>query len=542
MSELHLRLHDTLTGQLAPLVPRQPGAVGVYTCGPTTYDVAHVGHARAAIAPDVLVRHLRGQGLKVTYVRNITDVDDNILKRALRDGSTPLELSDRMAKLYQDDMRAMGCAQPDVEPRVSEHIPAIVALVEKLVALGSRLRGDHAERRAGRLLQRPRLPRVRQALQARRRRHARGRPRRGLRGEARSARLRPVEGVRHAGGVGLGQPVGQGAARAGTSSARRCRRATWGTASTSTAEAWTSSSPTTRTRLPRARRPTRARATSSGSGSTTASSTSTRRRCRSRSATSSPSATCSARNDAEALRYFLLTVHYRGPIGFDVENRCTACNGLRLSRDPAEACSACGLVSAGRVLFPGVVEAERRVDYLYQALARLNGIQGPTGVTMAASVPRELLPFTKLAADARERVAAALDDDLNTPVALAVLGELAKAANELADLIQKRKKDADLQRAAPLVAAKLHAAIQAALKPLGLLQTPADVYRERTQKQRLAILGLTAEQVEARLVERTAARQAKDFARADALRKELDAKGIEVADSPEGSTWRVSPP
>src|SRR5690242_21765385 len=97
MSDIHLRLHDTLTARLTPLVPRHPGAVGVYSCGPTTYDVAHVGHARAALAPDVLVRHLRTQGMRVTYVRNITDVDDKILARAQRDGGSPLDLSARMA-------------------------------------------------------------------------------------------------------------------------------------------------------------------------------------------------------------------------------------------------------------------------------------------------------------------------------------------------------------------------------------------------------------------------------------------------------------
>src|SRR5437868_3332740 len=119
---LSLRLHDTLSAQLVPLVPRRPGEVRVYTCGPTTYDVAHIGHARAAIAPDVLVRHLRAQGLAVTYVRNVTDVDDKILKRAEQQGVPPMELSARMTALYEEDVRAVGCVDPDVQPKVSEHI------------------------------------------------------------------------------------------------------------------------------------------------------------------------------------------------------------------------------------------------------------------------------------------------------------------------------------------------------------------------------------------------------------------------------------
>src|SRR4051812_22087631 len=132
MPELHLRLYDTLTARLTPLVPRRPGEVGVYTCGPTTYDVAHVGHARAAIVPDILVRHLRAQDRRVTYVRNITDVDDKILERARKEGVAPTELSARMAKLYQEDVRAVGCLEPEVEPKVSEHIPDIVALIRGL--------------------------------------------------------------------------------------------------------------------------------------------------------------------------------------------------------------------------------------------------------------------------------------------------------------------------------------------------------------------------------------------------------------------------
>src|SRR4051812_22791785 len=137
MSELRLELYDTLTAKLTPLVPRQPGLVRIYCCGPTVYDVAHAGHARAALAPDILVRHLRGQGMKVLYVRNITDVDDKILKRASESGEAPTALSARMAGLYQEDVRAEGCLDPDVEPKVSEHIPEIIALIEKLVALGA---------------------------------------------------------------------------------------------------------------------------------------------------------------------------------------------------------------------------------------------------------------------------------------------------------------------------------------------------------------------------------------------------------------------
>jgi cysteinyl-tRNA synthetase len=227
-----------------------------------------------------------------------------------------------------------------------------------------------------------------------------------------------------------------------------------------------------------------------------------------------------ARNDPEALRYFLLTVHYRGPIAFDTHKR-----------------------DDGRVVFPGVLEAERRVDYLYATLDRLEALGGGgalgEGEPLPAKLPKDLAPITALAGEARARVDAALDDDLNTPVALSIIAEVAKAGNELADLAQRRRKDQEVARAAPALARRLGAALRASLDVLGLLSTLPAAYQARTRARRLALLHKTSEQIEAKLAERAEARLAKDFARADALRKELEADGIEVADSPTGTTWRV---
>ncbi len=95
------RLYNTLTRTTEPLTPAGE-RVTIYCCGPTVYDVPHAGHARAALAPDLLVRRLRSKGFQVTYVRNITDVDDKILARAEKNGEAPLELSRRMAVVYQE--------------------------------------------------------------------------------------------------------------------------------------------------------------------------------------------------------------------------------------------------------------------------------------------------------------------------------------------------------------------------------------------------------------------------------------------------------
>src|SRR5262245_46054596 len=128
-----LRIYNTLTRNNEPLALRTPGEASVYCCGPTVYDVPHAGHARAALAPDLLVRRLTHQGIKVTFVRNITDVDDKILERSRKNGESPLELSQRMALVYQQEMAACGCLAPTHEPRVSESVPEIIELIVKLI-------------------------------------------------------------------------------------------------------------------------------------------------------------------------------------------------------------------------------------------------------------------------------------------------------------------------------------------------------------------------------------------------------------------------
>ena len=97
-------LYDTLTGSKQPFRPLEAGKCGIYCCGPTVYDMSHIGHARAAIAPDVLVRFLRHRGFEVNYVRNITDVDDKIIRRANENGSDPTAVSERYTEEYLRDL------------------------------------------------------------------------------------------------------------------------------------------------------------------------------------------------------------------------------------------------------------------------------------------------------------------------------------------------------------------------------------------------------------------------------------------------------
>ena len=137
-----LRLQDTLTGETRPLEPIEPGRVGIYSCGPTVYGPAHIGNFRSFLFADVLVRHLRRQGLAVTWVMNVTDVDDKIIRGAAEAGISIAELAERWLERFHADARALRMTTPDVLPRATEHIEAMVALIETLLEKGHAYRTD----------------------------------------------------------------------------------------------------------------------------------------------------------------------------------------------------------------------------------------------------------------------------------------------------------------------------------------------------------------------------------------------------------------
>jgi len=522
MPETSLRLFDSLTATAQPFVPRVPAQaetateVGIYCCGPTVYDVAHVGHARAALAPDVLVRHLRAEGFPVKYVRNVTDVDDKILNRAKESGEDPLALSSRMTALYQEDIRALGCSQPDVEPKVSDHIPDIIAIIERLIERGAAYAVDtpagsrdvyYAVRTFegyGKLSKRKIEDLVVGArVEANETKKdpldfalwkgcageawgwdspwGKGRPGWHIECSAMSARHLGHGFDVHCGGMDLVFPhheneiaQSEGAYPEGGAFAR-----TWihnGFVNIDKEKM----------------------AKSLGNFVTIRQ--------------------VYERNDPEALRYFLLSVHYRGPIQFDTA----------------------GSLAEGRVTFPGVIEAERRVDYLYQTLDRLRALALSDKPGTLGVMPPSVSSYLAIANDALPRLRAALDDDLNTPVALSVIAEVAKAGNEFADAAQ-RKKDPMLSKLAPYVASRLAKALVDVTERLGLLQAmPAD-YAARTRALRLAIRGLSAEAIDQMVQGRGAARAEKDFAKADQIRVELTNLGIEIFDGTVGTSWRILP-
>ena len=139
---MSVRLLDTLSGSVRALEPLEPGHVRVYTCGPTVYGPAHVGNFRSFLFADLLVRHLRWRGLRVTWVMNLTDVDDKIIRGATAAGIGIDALAAQWIARFDEDARTLRMIRPDVVPRATEHIPEMVTLLERLLAAGNAYRTD----------------------------------------------------------------------------------------------------------------------------------------------------------------------------------------------------------------------------------------------------------------------------------------------------------------------------------------------------------------------------------------------------------------
>src|SRR5450631_2405478 len=131
-----LHIHNSMTGLKQELRPIQPGRAGLYVCGVTVYDYCHVGHARCYVAFDVIRRWLRYRGLDVTYVRNITDIDDRIISRAAENGEPIDALTRRFTAAMHEDFAALRIEPPDHEPRATEYIPGMIAMIARLIERG----------------------------------------------------------------------------------------------------------------------------------------------------------------------------------------------------------------------------------------------------------------------------------------------------------------------------------------------------------------------------------------------------------------------
>ena len=451
-----LRLHNNLTRQLEPFAPLDPAAPTLYVCGPTVYNYVHIGNARGPVVFGVLADLLRRRYGKLRYARNITDVDDKI-NAAAKDQGVPIStITDRFAAAYREDMAALGVVPPDIEPEATAHIPQIIAMIEQLISSGHAYaaeghvlfsvasfadygklsRRDPEEMLAGARVEV--APYKRDAgdfvlwkpssddLPGWDSPWGRGRPGWHIECSAMAAaHLGPTIDI-HAGGVDLQFPhheneIAQSVcAHGGQTFARfwlHNGMLNFGGAKMSKSLG----------NIERVHDLVR-------------------------------------QHPPEALRYALLSAHYRQPL------------------DWSDAL---------------IEQSVRTLDRLYGTLRDLAEVEA------VASIPAS--------------VEAALDDDLNTPLALA---EVARIASEA----RKAESGGDKQR--------LKRELLGAGLALGLLQqAPADWFG------RGAAEGDDA-RIQALIDERIAAKQARDFARADAIRDQLAAENIVLEDTPQGVRWK----
>ncbi len=517
-------VHDTFTATKRELELREPGRCGVYCCGPTVYDLCHVGNARAALVPDVVVRFLRQQGLQVKYVRNITDIDDKIIARANADGVPAMAVAERFADEYHRDMAALGMLTPDVEPRVSGHLPEIVALIERLLARGLAYvaDGDVYYRVAafadyGRLGKR----RPEELLEGA-----------GSRVEVDARKESPLDfalwKAAKPGEPAWDSPWGPGrpgwhiecsamcGSHLGETFDIHCggRDLIFPHHENEIAQSQGAYGPGTFARywLHNGFIDFAGEKMSKSLGNFFT----TRE--------------VLALHDPETVRYFLLTVHYRSGLNFDVRVDCPAC-GAELDREAQDRgrCEACGAEPGrealrARVRFPGLEEADDRLAYVYATLAGARRLLREAG---AAAPAAPAGPGPLLAAFCEH-----MRNDFNTSGALGTLSRPLAEANTLLAAAKGVDKAARL-----LWLAGFLADMDQVARILGCFGDDADVWLQRRRDRRAQQAGLDLGRVESLLAERRQARAAKDWARSDAIRDELAALGLVVKDGPAGTTW-----
>lgn len=461
-----IRIHNSLTGEKEELKPFVPGRIGMYVCGDTVYDLGHMGHARSKIVFDMVRRYLMWRGFTVNFVRNITDIDDKIIRRAAEHGKPIGEFTAYYIGQMHEDYDALGLLRPDHEPRATQYVPQMIALAERLIARGyayvadsgdvlysvakfgpyGRLSGKvPSELRAGARVEvdetkrdpldfvlwkqaKPGEPSWPSPWGA-------GRPGWHIECSAMSEQLLGTHFDIHGGGMDLKFPhheneIAQSCAASGDVFAKIWMHNGFLTVDNEKMAKSLGNFFTIRDTLKTVR-------------------------------------------DPEVIRYFILSSHYRGPLNYTPEQ---------------------------------LEQADAALSRLYTALRDLPAIRGST--------PGE----------ATARFQHVMDDDFNTPEALAVLQTLTREINSARAAGQ------------PDRVAGLGDELRTLAGVLGLARVePAEWFRRSAR----AASTLGDAEIERRIQERLAARKAKNWPQSDRIRDELAAAGILVEDKPGGvTTWR----
>ena len=459
-----LQIFNTLSKTKEPFSPINSEHVGIYVCGMTVYDFCHMGHARVLVMFDIITRHLRRQFPKVTYVRNITDIDDKIIKRAIDNGESIDQLTNRFIDAMHEDEKALGILPPDVEPRATESMNEIFYMIETLVEKGIAYQGKGGDvyysvrkfpnygKLSGKNLDdleagarvdveddkddpldfvlwkmaKPEEPSWESPW-------GDGRPGWHIECSAMSSNHLGNHFDIHGGGMDLSFPHHENEI-AQSEGAHDCKFVnTWMHVGFVNVNEEKMSK-------------------SLGNFFTI------------REVLES--------YDGETLRYFILSSHYRSPLNFSDAN---------------------------------LDNAKNAITKLYTSL---RGLKSSTAST--DEISQRL--------DYEQRFDAALDDDFNTPIALSILFEISKQIN------LEKEKDVDFASALSGLLVRLGGY-------LGILQnSPEDFLKQGVQ--------LSDEEIDQKIKDRNLARSEKDFVLSDQIRDELEAHGIILEDSAEGTSWR----
>jgi cysteinyl-tRNA synthetase len=486
------RIYDTREGKKVDLITREPGKVGIYACGVTVYDLCHVGHARTLVAFDVIARHLKSRGLAVRLVRNITDVDDKIIRKGNAEGRSAAAVAQHYADAMSADMAALGIAPPDVEPRATEHIADMIEVIRRLEGRGLAYAagGDVYYRVAG-------FPRY-GALSGQSIDDLKA----GARIEVGELKQSPLDFALWK-GAKPGEPAWDSPWGPG--------RPGWHIECSAMAHCYLGDGfdihgggsdlifPHHENEIAQsegaygafARYWMHAGMVNFGGEKMSKSlgNVVTIRRV-------------AETHDLEALRLLLISVHYRSPANFTI------------ARD-----------SQGQASYPDLDEAESRLDYFYRTLERLDGFLAAQSRLAEEPPPSELLTGA----------GAAMDDDFNTAAAIGHLYDAFVLANKLLDDAKAMPKP---ERAKTLAAIARDA--RAVGATLGIMRRPPALFLLARRGRLCVRRKLDPAAVEARIAERTSARAGKDWKRADEIRAELKGMGVELMDGPTGTTWRVT--
>jgi len=456
-----IQIHNTLTRKKEVFEPADPKRVTMYVCGPTVYNFAHIGNARPAVVFDVFHRVLARRFANVIYARNITDVEDKINKAALDEGVPIDVINARYTKAYHKDMGALGVQPPTIEPRVTEHIPQIVAMIARLIEVGNAYEKD------GHVLFNVPSFEAYGALSGRNRDEMIA----GARVEVAPYKKDPADFV-------LWKPSDE--TQPGWDSPWGFGRPGWHIECSAMAEAQFGETIDIH-----------------GGGLDLTFPHHENEIAQS---------TC-AHGGALFSRYWM----HNGFVNVDAEKMSKSLGNVLLVRDlldqaPGEAIRFALLAAHYRQPLDwteeGLAEAKRTLDRLYRTLRSLADVRA---VRSDEAVP--------------DAFAAALEDDLNTPQAIAELHALATAANKATE---------------PSAKSELKAALLSAGYLLGILQSDPEAWLHGSGDADAIAEG----EIESLIAARAAARQSKDFAEADRIRDELAGQGVQIEDGPGGTTWR----